>query len=118
MNRDTYQKRREMRGALEANSFRIANEIERAILTFIHSCDSDVYPSKHLNEIQNYLEEECELLIPSYEAIDITRAMVSSLIQRGLLGECIDLQLDSHLPRGLNTGYRIPDESVLSLLGV
>lgn len=118
MGMENYQKRCEMRHALEANSFRIANEIERAILTFIHISDSDVYPSKHLNEIQNHLEEKCKLLIPCYEASDITHAMVFSLNNRGLLGACVDLQLDSNLPRGHNTGYRIPDNSILKLLGV
>ena len=109
-------KRREMRKTLEKNSFRIANEIEHAILTFIHKSNSDIYPSKHLNQILNYLEEKSKILIPSYESIDVNRAIVSSLNNRGLLGECIDIQLDSNRPNGISTGYRIPDISVTKIL--
>lgn len=116
MSWEQHLKRRAMRKALEKNSFRIANEIERAILTFIHKSNSDIYPSKHLNEILNYLEEEPKMLIPSYESIDVNRAIVSSLNNRGLLGACVDIQLDSNRPNGTSTGYRIPDISVSKIL--
>ena len=110
------QERRQFRKFLEADSFRIANEIEYEVLRFIVSEEGSRYPSQHLNDILNHLEEESRLLIPGYEAIDINRGIVHSLYSRGLLGCCSDVHFDN-LPNGITGGYRIPDPSVAALIG-
>ena len=115
MNWEERRKRRELRSQLEQDSFRIANPLEYGALKFILDKENNTYPTQHNNDVLNHLEEDLRMLIPGYESIDIARAILNSLNHRGLLGSCCDVHFNN-LPNESIRGYRIPDNSVKTLI--